>query len=122
MKDRKGKTLLIASGFSLKYKVDESLERHKARLVAKGYTQTYGVDYQDTFAPVAKMNTVRILLSLDAHYNWQLLQYDVKNAFIHGDLDKEISINISPGFEGNTRNKVCKLKNALYELKQSLRA
>ncbi|WJZ82727.1 hypothetical protein VitviT2T_002461 [Vitis vinifera] len=56
--------------FTLKYKADGFLERHKAGLVAKWYTQTYGVDYQETYAPVAKMNTVRILLSLDVHYNW----------------------------------------------------
>ena len=68
------------------------------------------------------MNTIRILLSLAAHYNWQLLQYDVNNAFLHGDLDKEIYINIPPGFEENTGNKVCKLKKALYGLKQSPRA
>ena len=68
------------------------------------------------------MNTVRIMLSLAAHYNWKLLQYDVKNAFLHGDLDEEIYMNILRGFEGNIGNKVRKLKKALYELKQSPRA
>ena len=68
------------------------------------------------------MNTVRILMSLATHYNWQLLQSDVKNAFLHGDLDEEIYMNIPLEFEGNTGNKVCKLKKALYGLKQSPRA
>ncbi|RVW58525.1 Retrovirus-related Pol polyprotein from transposon RE1 [Vitis vinifera] len=68
------------------------------------------------------MNTIRTLLSLAAHYNWQLLQYDVKNAFLHGDLDEEIYMNIPLGFKGNTGNKVCKLKKTFYGLKQSPRA
>ena len=57
--------------FTVKYKADGSLERYKAWLVAKGYTQTYGVVYQETFAPVAKMNIVRIFLSLTANYDWE---------------------------------------------------
>ena len=86
--------------FPVKFKSDGSLERYKARLVTKGYTQTYGVDYQKTFAPVAKMNAIRILLSLAVNFDWELKQYDVKNAFLHGELEKEISMNIPLGFSG----------------------
>lgn len=88
--------------------------------MAKGHTQTYGVDYQETFAPVAKMNTKRVLLSLTANFNYYLEQFDVKNAFLHGVLEEEIYIYIPSGFRGNLRgNKVCRLKKALYGLKQS---
>jgi hypothetical protein len=65
---------------------------------------------------------VRILLSLAAYFNWKLLQYDVKNSFLNGDLDEEIHMNIPPGFAVNISNKVCKLRKALYGLKQSPRA
>lgn len=65
------------------------MERCKATLVAKGYTQTYGINCLKTFAPVAKMNTIRVLLSLAANLDWKLLQFDEKNAFLHGDLEEE---------------------------------
>ena len=67
--------------FAVKFKGDGSLEWYKARLIAKGYTQTYGVDYQETFALVEKMNTVRILLSLAVSFDRELQQYDVKKCF-----------------------------------------
>ena len=109
--------------FYSKYNSDGAIERYKARLIEKGYTQTYGVYYKETFAPVAEMNTVRILISLAVNLNWKLKYYDIKNAFLHGVLDEEVYMTVPPGFEENYgKNKVCKLKKALYGLKQSLRA
>ncbi|KZV30107.1 Cysteine-rich RLK (receptor-like protein kinase) 8 [Dorcoceras hygrometricum] len=107
--------------FTVKLKQDGSLERYKARLVAKGFTQTYGIDYQETFAPVAKLNTVRILLSL-ADLDWPLYQMDVKNAFLNGDLQEEVFMDPPPGFEKQFGGKICRLKKSLYGLKQSPRA
>ena len=73
--------------YALKYKVDGSLERYKARLVTRKYTQTFGIHYQKTFVPVNKMNTFQILFFLSANIGWCMQQYNVKNDFLHGELD-----------------------------------
>ena len=84
--------------FTVKYKADGTVERYKARLVAKGFTQTYGIDYTETFAPVAKLNTIRVLLSLAANLDWPLHQFDIKNPFLNGELEEEVFMMLPLGF------------------------
>ncbi|GAA0165602.1 transmembrane signal receptor [Lithospermum erythrorhizon] len=105
-----------------KVKQETNKVRFKAKLVAKGFTQKEGIDYAEIFAPVVKFTTVRIMLVLVAHFNWELKQMDVTTAFLHGDLDKNIYIHQPEGFvDPKLPDNVCLLKKALYGLKQSPR-
>ncbi|KAL4302249.1 hypothetical protein GQ457_10G013460 [Hibiscus cannabinus] len=80
--------------FVIKYKLNGSIQRYKARLVAKGFTQTPGIDFSETFAPVAKLNIVRVILSLAVNLDWHLHQLDVKNVFLNGHLEDEVYMKV----------------------------
>lgn len=106
--------------FRRKYNTDGSIQTFKARLVAKGFKQRKGIDYFDTYAPVARITSIRVLMAIASIYNLFVHQMDVKTAFLNGDLDEEVYMEQPEGFvlPGN-EHKVCKLIKSLYGLKQA---
>ncbi|KZV25304.1 retrovirus-related Pol polyprotein from transposon TNT 1-94 [Dorcoceras hygrometricum] len=109
--------------YRTKLNADGSINKYKARLVVKGYAQIFGVDYSDTFAPVARLDTIRLLLAVAAQKNWKGHQLDVKSAFLNGFLQEEIYVEQPEGYKKEEKKiKSIFLKKALYGLKQAPRA
>ncbi|CAM8886536.1 unnamed protein product [Rhodiola kirilowii] len=106
--------------FRNKMKVDGTTDKFKARLVIQGFRQKYGMDYFDTYAPVARISTIRLLISLASIHKLLVHQMDAKTAFVNGDLEEEIYMKQPEGFAmPGQEHKVCKLVKSLYGLKQA---
>ena len=117
------KTIGVKWVFKTKLNEKGEVDKHKARLVAKGYKQKYGVDYTEVFAPVARQDTTRLVISLAAQNSWPIFQLDVKSAFLHGELQEQVFVDQPPGYvQQGKEKKVLRLKKALYGLKQAPRA
>jgi hypothetical protein len=109
--------------YKTKYNEHGDIDKHKARLVVKGYSQKHGMDYTEVIAPVARLDTVRMIIALAAQKSWKIFQLDVKSAFLHGELSEDVYVEQPKGYEKRgSEHLVYKLHKALYGLKQALRA
>ena len=109
----------------IKYKANGEVDKYKEILVAKWFSQKEGIDYEETFSPTTKWNTIKIVINLDAQYGWKLHQLDVKSSFVNGDLKEYVYMTQPPCFEvegQEQEKKVCKLIKSLYGLKHEPRA
>jgi len=115
-----GKKVGVKWVYKTKLNENGAVDKYKARLVVKGYSQQYGVDYIEVFAPVAYMETIRLVVALAAQRGWTIYQLDVKSAFLYGELNEEVFVEQPCGYvQKGHEHKVYKLKKALYGLKQA---
>ena len=108
--------------FKKKKDVNGQVQKYKARLVAKGYDQEYGIDFCETFAPVLKYKTLRVILALSVIFGYQLAQLDVKTAFLNASINEDLYMEVPDGIDADRSSKVLKLLKALYGTKQAPRA
>ena len=108
--------------YKIKHAADGSIEKFKAMFVARGFSQKDGIDYEETFAPVARYTSIRATISIAAKMGWKLHQMDIKTAFLNGVIEEEVYVEQPQGFETHdNQTHMCRLKKALYGLKQAPR-
>jgi hypothetical protein len=116
-----GKSIVTSKWFyKIKHAADGSVEKYKARFVARGFSQVEEIDYEETFAPVARYNSIRTIITIATSMGWKLHQMDVKTTFLNGEIEEEVYIEQPEGFViQDEKSHVCRLKKALYGLKQA---